>query len=536
MGERFNGSFLESFVSCCKNVGVLAFLLLLPAVQVWFWLWLFFRSGIIDYVPLFGDWMIYWRESATLHSVLFGGGFYGHEEMISLASKITGKGVTFTHSVTYPLFMGLFGRLLGWELYTPIVWNVAVLTCALAVLHLVVRNFFLSLSVLFFIVTFPVIAFQTAIANQEATNLAIGIIFAVLYLEFYKAKGSAQRGRLRWLVFVFSFVTALIRTDWLFAIFPVVAQRDFWAGSNVKKLCKASLIVLFVGILYFVYGSFVAPYPYDLFPGAPKFGLYPLFELLKGSFLPILHLSAVNIKYLASVDVIINSPVLVSSLIMLLFAVILALSKQSGSPGSVDKGTILAAQVFGTHIIFLFLLFVVYYYMVQADRILMPHYVLCFIVLAYIFRGPFVVAVIAVNIILFPGVVELGRYALSNDYGRSHYARLEMNMYAKDIEANIIYTPEKSPWCNTVAVFDYDFDPILLKIPMPIGMSVMRELPEDFLGSGMPDVNNTLQSKYVYIGSGNKYRGSINANYLRPLVTFPQGTFYLNLLAKQCVE
>lgn len=166
----------------------------------------------------------------------------------------------------------------------------------------------------------------------------------------------------------------------------------------------------------------------------------------------------------------------------------------------------------------------------------MPHYVLCFIVLAYIFRGPFVVSVIAVNIILFPGIVELGRYALSNDYGRSHYARLEMNMYAKDIEANIIYDPEKSPWCNTVAVFDYDFDPILLKIPMPIGMSVMRELPENFLGSGMPDVNNTLQSKYVYIGSGNKYRGSINANYLRPLVTFPQGTFYLNLQAKQCVE
>ena len=86
------------------------------------------RASVTDFVPATDDEMLYWHQISTFARAGFNGGYYTYEEQPApwALSHFDAHGPFFT------ALYGSLGRLFGWQRFTPVVFNLVIITMALA--------------------------------------------------------------------------------------------------------------------------------------------------------------------------------------------------------------------------------------------------------------------------------------------------------------------------------------------------------------------------------------------------------------------
>src|SRR4030042_3866699 len=100
------------------------FISLMPPLVVYLLIRFNMKKNLQDFVPAFWvDQVDYWHEVATFIKAGFNGGFYGQGE-IPATIHFFHFG---PHGPIYPVIYGLIGRIFGWEFYSGILFNMAIL-------------------------------------------------------------------------------------------------------------------------------------------------------------------------------------------------------------------------------------------------------------------------------------------------------------------------------------------------------------------------------------------------------------------------
>lgn len=541
MGQEPKYSFLIGRL--VGNLGRAPLILLLmctPAAQLSTLLWLFCRSRFQDYVPSVGDWIYYWHEAATFCATGAGGGIYGNEESGSWVSSLLGNGASFTHSIWFPMLQGMFGRVVGWESYSPVLWNILLVSLSLLFFGVMVwRQVDTILLAITFFLTIPSLAVNLGIANQDATHIAIGITLAGLFVRYFRASSSNVRRRYGIAIFIATWLAGLIRLDWFVVLLPVLFRPGSWLTRPRQWAVRIGFLLIYMLTSNAAYMLFTAPYPYELYPGAAAVGNAPYFSLLHGDISPLLDLVSGNIAYILTWKHLVAGQVLFSSIVFLIVVTVTCNPWAVQSKTAKERYT--AQCIFLTTIsnVFIVLLMVVFYYLgMGSNRLLVPHFILCVLVVAAMQKQRIVYLMLALNVAFLPFTLEGMGDALSADYG---YNRLVTTTLLREegplVRRYLHFVPGANPWCNTLLISSCVSGPLVQAVPPGIAFQYIRVEP------GNPDrpypynkraVEKPFLSRYILVKNLDVARFINQHNDIVPLVTLSAGTIYLNKSSPYC--
>lgn len=540
MGKRLQHYILNSFFfKQCTLILLSGILVFIPIIQLIVLLKLFFNCSIKDYLPT-GDYAYYWHEAATFMASGINGGFYGNEETLPLAASYLQKGVTFSHSILFPALQGTFGLAIGWKEYSPLIWNICVITGALSLYVVLVRQIASIAIAVIFLLLFPVISMNMGVANQEATNLAIGIVLSALTCALYKASTSHEQSRYRKLTLFATWIACCIRMDWIVSFIPVI----FYPGEERPRLkgwsCRTFSLFVLVGSSVFFYIIFSSPFPYELFPEAPAHGSSIVKCLFQGNFTPLYKIITLNSAYLFNKTNLIANPTLLSCLLVFAFCCIILISRNDATTETGRKAIKFITLVVTANISFLFVLFIFYYHLLQADRILAPHFILCSFLMFALIPKQVTPILISLNLAFFPINANIAYKLLSTEFG---YTRI-MNSSVLHTDAVVFkrtlrHNEDSNPWCNTLLNFEFMPGLNVLGIPPGIGVQYMRLDTEHeanpFRFVARP-LNAPFNAKYIFVADAKSLDFIQKNNKLLLLGYASNGVLYQNLSSPFCAN
>ncbi len=228
-----------------------------PALVTYFMVTQHVGVTLSQFVPWVNDEVSLWHQALTFsHHGFTGGGYYTLYELPAKAS--------FTHYYAwgpfYPMLQGIFARIFGWELYSGVLFNIMLMTAAIAFFIYAARPTKRQLVLAGLLLgTFWTMLVYIPTGMQESFQAAVAIALAALFYRLLNEGPSLPR---RWQALIVGTIlcASLIRGTWVLAFFPyfLLSARNNWRGYALA-LVKA-LVLSAAAFAFYSYISSELPY------------------------------------------------------------------------------------------------------------------------------------------------------------------------------------------------------------------------------------------------------------------------------------
>jgi hypothetical protein len=474
---------------------------------------LFSGSTLVDFVPSYpNDEIHYWHEIATFAEAGFGGGYYTYNEQPAPAD-FTHFG---PHGPLFPLTYGTVGRVTGWQLWSPVVFNGVVLLLGLLAFFALTgaraREMLLAGTVL--TTSFAVMIYVPS-AMQESLHHGIALLLAGLLCRIAVSTNPRDLALFIAVVAVSSFIGPL----WAIALTPALLL-----GLRIRMRWRlpvaAGATIVLVAIAWYGWRLLSAPVPgVQLQVATGTSGIST--EIAWDN-------TVSNLRHLTTgINNVFHEPGLLLTTYLALFvfaACVFLVAREILQRRSKDSGGLrsVSAELTGAVVLLALFAAIIPFYIDVAmafNRVVMPFLLFTLLVAIGLRRQRWLpLTVVAVNLVFMPKLVDA--YEILR-WGSFAYNRADLAAARTALERNIEFERSSSPWCNTLLTSQYDALQ-LVALPPGVGYSTTY-------GSRPPAFP---RSKYILIGS---YWPSdaLPRAHLRELAKLSFGTLYLNS-ASQC--
>lgn len=491
---------------------------LVPGLVTFILLSSYFQVDITRFMPVgWSDQTYYWHQILTFQQAGFQGGFYTVNEMPPLVEMFHFGASGFV----YPAIYGLVARVVGWQYYTGIFLNMAVIALATWVCLLWSRFDWRQILVTILILLFvgPVLLFISTI-SEESFHQAAALILGAVFLALLQ--GRQPRTRLfSWLILILLIVVSLVRFSWIYLLLP------FWLLIGKQRTLRMKVaIVLGAGVLMVVilvvFQVTSAPGNNSVFRRIADVATSPLEGMSA-----LLALTWENLQQLFRVEnMFAPTPEITQSLqYMGLLVTVAAGGLLVGRPQSGKRSAVpsigRAEIMFHVYNLGVMLVTALVFYLPEGYyRVFAPHLLLSLVILIGYRRFRLV------GMVVFIGIVSMG--AFLEEYQRF---RIPAFTFSEDaptetlqavFQENLVYNADAAnPWCNTLL--------------MPRAM-LNTPYPAAFIPGGIgvsfyfaPDaMHYPLQSRYLLL-TKRAYADLSDRVHVSFLAETPAGTLYRNL-------
>lgn len=447
-------------------------LLFLPYLITILWLNFALHAKITEYTPAESDPRSYWVQANAFRNAGFNGGYFGYNDVPS-RSGIFRFGA---HGPAFPILQGTFGKVFGWHLYSPIIFNITIVTLALLIFLLMLKPGLPTiLALVVMLCLFWPIAYFLPLGFQEALHIAIAIMLGGAFICLIKWGGTDVRFFIA--LFILISAAAFVRRSWALLYLPLSAIYILRKRSYVSW----STIPISVGLLIgwqLTAAWLGAPFPISFVRG------------IQGTILTRFHQTTYDL-FTHTLDnigrfwqggkmwILLRSEMLVLVLACLAWLMVkdkvgLAQKKEEGIFHVLNLGLIFIAQ------------FVLYEIEQGKDfRVWVPHLLLSTILFVYFNRKFFVVLLLVASLVSLPVFTKfyqrVGKYY--------NYPIAKIAIFREQVEKYIVFDPQADPWCNTVVFEKTNLNtPVLAALPGGTGT---------MLNMGPGFWNTPLKSRYI---------------------------------------
>ncbi|NUM36202.1 MAG: hypothetical protein HUU50_16795 [Candidatus Brocadiae bacterium] len=488
------------------------FVIILPLLLTCIFFYAYFDKTLLECQILENDEMLYWHEVLTFTKVGFSGGYYSFGD--ELAPFVWSNWDM--HGPCYPVLYGILALVFGWHPYSPILFNLALLSLSLALfLYLIKPNIKQTIMVGLTLSTFWPLMLFLPWTNQESMNISISFFLTFIFYKIFKEKENITP-RFQSLSLLFLCIASFIRITWVILIPPfcIMVLRK----KSLKKISFAFLMSIFLSLfLVYLFSGFSAPHPDIIMNIIEKI---PTWD---GKLLFLAENAKINLNRLFSfiedtpLETLLRYQVLLI-LAILAISLLLDLGKNSRLLLTWFK-----EEYFHLYQLFtiLFLNLVFWNILVWRDyRIIAPHLLVS--VLLIILLGnpkktllaiPFLV--LLTHLFFFSDFSNIYKDLHGRRFDKSHIAAKEA--FSEMLKDVVVYQKNAhSRWCNTIA-YPGPIHPWLAGAPAGIGFS--------FIAIDKP----MLKAKYIFTVS------PVSSPHFKLLKSESLGYIYQNLLS-ECKE
>lgn len=508
--------------------GLSLLLVCVPGLAATALLWLAFRTGIRDYVPLGGDQLYYWHQIASMKAALLKGGYYSLEEALAPAARL-GIGTFGPHSIWFQIPHATIGALFGWELWSGIVHNLAFVSGALALYVAAVRPQTRTIVFLLLFMSTCVVLYQHLTTFfQEGTHYALGIVMAGLFARQQERPSQFTK----WTLLAVITYASMIRYDWATLFIPYYWLTATGTGKRPAFAIALKAACSFI-FIYACYIYFRDPYMYESFPGSFS-GIELYTKALRGDFGLLFNHYIMNFKVFFGEYPGDQTDRLIFINILILYLAYCAVyfSRKWSTPSSTGEFDRLSLLLHSWNIGAMIILSFTYKYSWGGGtRLLIPHFVLSVFFMAKAIRLNEAVAVLLLNILVLP--MSIGSLKAGNGAEYLHDASLPKTakLLGDELRSKLVLDENSAGWCNTLMLVGFDFDPLLVAVPPGIALSSIRVNTSDpaiFTYAKRP-ANKQFQARYIAVKSPAVHSIVSRLNSLRFVAATPFGDIYENL-------
>ena len=475
---------------------LIGLMLLLPALSLTGMASVYLGQRLAYFHPEMSDAIMYWHQIKTFVAVGFSGGYYTVGEEVAPAS--------FTHFYAwgpwYIALYGLIGKVVGWNLWSPMLFDVAAVTLALLGGLLLMRpNVGRLVLVLLVLLTYWPLHLYLPRAMQEPFHYAVAILLAGIFYRLLVYEGAVPH-RFLGAALIMILGAALVRPTWVLLVLPLVTivvekrpRGRTTRGSRFHRvfrywpLLPACAVVAGI-FLQFLYVA--APHPtqvasdVQLLLRTPVEGLQSMVAVAR----------AQGMTYLwPDAEYPVWTLLRYQALGIVLWMTVLAFRRHGHDAGLAAPGRPPWSRAERrTHILnlSLIILLVVVLYNVGGGRdyrVVAPHLLLSLLLLAACGRTRVVAVMVLTGLLLTPSFLT---HYKDLAVGQFTDERARIDAFAGQTAGTLVYQAQGDPWCNTILFpLRTAFLPEALAIPAGIGISI------DF---GI-DSRSELKSRYVMV-------------------------------------
>ena len=215
---------------------LIGLIVLLPALSLTGMASVYAGQRLASFHPEGSDALMYWHQIKTFVAVGFSGGYYTLGEQAAPAA--------FTHFYAwgpwYIALYGLIGKLTGWSLWSPILFDAVAVTLALVGGLLLIRpNIGRLALMLIVLLTYWPLHLYLPLGMQEPFHYVVAIMLASIFFRLLALEGKVPH----WLLgaaLVVILVAALVRPTWALLLLPlaaiIVEKRSHGCATGGSRL------------------------------------------------------------------------------------------------------------------------------------------------------------------------------------------------------------------------------------------------------------------------------------------------------------
>ncbi len=441
------------------------FTILCPTIVTMLFIYLIFGKMVFDFIPAYvNDEINYWHQISTFSQVGFSGGYYTTDEQPASA-QFTHFG---SHGPTFPVLYGALGYVFGWHSYSGLIFNLVLITLALAWFAYITQpSQEQNITLLFFIGSFWALLVFIPTNMQESLHHAIGILLAGgFYILLNQQKYATYLYKL--LFFIFILVASFARLTWGFLLFPFFLL----CFKNTTKLVifmSIASTILIMAIMAWQYRYLNAPYPLlffylkigDWFPPLPIAVVANIIRNLRwfhvGHGIEILH----RYQYV----------LVVMGLGWFIGSTLFGYFKQKiDFKHLFDE--INNVELLAFYNVAIMLIFQITLYRFAGDRdyrTLAPHLLLTLLLLIAFNRRKYIIRLFILSNLIFIGVfINNYRGMRTSNF---IYDQESINRFEKVAQKFIAYEQNENSWCNTILTTHYPFH-FYQTVALPAGIGI----------------------------------------------------------------
>ena len=484
-----------------RNQGLIRFsliglILLVPALSLTGLASVYLGQRLANFHPDVSDAIMYWHQIKTFVAVGFSGEYYTVGEEPAAAS--------FTHFYAwgpwYIVLYGLIGKVAGWSLWSPMLFDVTAVTLALLGAVLLIRpNSRQLVLVLLVLLTYWPLHLYLPLAMQEPFHYAVAILVAGIFYRLVVHEGAVPH----WLLgaaLVMILGAGLVRPTWALLLLPLatimVEKRPHGrttGGSRFRQVARYWPLLLAGAVVagIFLLSRYVAaPFPHQNVPDvqlllrSPIDGLQTLLAVITEQ----------GVTYLwPDLEKPLWTLLRYEALGIVLWMAVLAIRRRDTDAGQGAPGHPLwhrAERL--THILNLSLIVLMVLMLWEVQdwrdyRIVAPHLLLSLLLLAACGRTRVVAAAVLAGLLVTPSFLADYKELATRQFTDE---RARVDAFAAQTGGTLVYHAQDDPWCNTVLLpFQTAFLPESLAIPTGIGISFDFDIAS----------RTELKSRYVMV-------------------------------------
>ena len=476
---------------------LIGLILLLPALSLTGLASVYLGQSLANFHPDMSDAIMYWHQIKTFAAVGFSGGYYTVGEEAAAAS--------FTHFYAwgpwYIALYGLIGKVVGWNLWSPMLFDVAAVTLALLGGLLLIRpNSRQLVWVLLVLLTYWPLHLHLPRAMQEPFHYAVAIMLAGIFYRLLVHEGAVPH-RLLAATLVMILGAGLVRPTWAVLLLPlvtiIVEKRPHGRtprGSRFRQVIRDWPLLLpacvAIAGIFLLHLYVAAPFPnrwtfdVQLLLRSPVAVLQSLFAVTTVQGMTYLWPDFENplwtlLRYQA--------------LGIVLWMTVLAFRRPGHEAEQVASGQQPCRRAERlTHVLNLALvvLLVVMLFDVawwRDYRVVAPHLLLSLLLLVACGRTRVVAVAVLAGLLLTPSFLADYKVLATRQF-TDEQARIDA--FSAQTGRTLVYQAQDDPWCNTILLpFQTAFLPESLAIPAGIGISFDFDITS----------RSELKSRYVMV-------------------------------------
>ena len=457
---------------------LIGLILLLPAVSLTGMASVYLGQRLAYFHPAVSDAIMYWHQIKTFAAVGFSGGYYTIGEEAAAAS--------FTHFYAwgpwYIAVYGLIGKVVGWNLWSPMLFDAAAVTLALLGSLLLMRpNVRRLVLVLLVLLTYWPLHLYLPRAMQEPFHYAVAILLAGIFYRLLVHEGAVPH-RLLGAALVMILGAALVRPTWAVLLLPLVTivvekrpHSHTTRGNRFRQVFRdwpllpacAAIAGLFLLHLYVA-----APFP--------NRWTFDVQLLLRSPVVVLQSLVAVTtVQGMAFMWPDFENPIWTllryQALGIVLWMTVLQFKRAGHEAEHVAPGRqpwrraerLTHILNLGLTVLLLVMLFDVGSW--RDYRVVAPHLLLSLLLLAACGRTRVVAVAVLAGLLLTPSFLADYKEKASRQFTDD---RARIDAFAEQTAGTLVYQPQSNPWCNTILLPQrIAFLPESLAIPAGIGIS-----------------------------------------------------------------